>query len=594
MSRRFSLFLMALIIQVGAMACCVAAEPEAAELKVGVLANWGGQQAERRWQPMMDYLSERVDGARFSVVPGSFEELNQAMLAGQIQFIVSNPGQYLHLSNQFPLSWLATMRSRQHRGTTYAIGSAIVVRADSKIKTLYDLKDKTVAASGFYALGGYQAALGLMRQFGIDPESYWKEIRFLGFPLGPLVFQVRDKNIDAAITPFCTLEKMVERGVVRRNDFRVLNPSRPEGYDCQVSTQLYPNWSFAASEQVLPHITKQVTEALFELDASDPAAIAAETLGWTAPISQLKVIQLFSNLDYQAKEVNNWQPIQDWIEKNQHWGLTALALFLMATFYHIWIEFKFRQKSDRLLQTERELKQKAIQLERLHSAAVVGEIGAGLAHEINQPIAAINNYSEGGLMRLQGQTQPDTEMVALLDKINQQSKRAGAVVHRIRGLLKRHETVLEKTNLLDVVDDSLDLLKLELERHQIRVQSKVNGEPKFVMADKVGLLQVLVNLIKNSADAMAESPQSTLKQIFIEVSFNEELVTLSVTDNGPGLQEEPHKMLASFSTTKEQGLGLGLAIVSDLIKQHQGQFRIDNCPETGGCRAQFSLPLLMD
>ncbi|WP_252007122.1 sensor histidine kinase [Ferrimonas sp. SCSIO 43195] len=566
-------------------------EAEEQHLQVGVLANWGYRQAEERWKPMMDYLSARVDGAHFTVRPGSFEELNTALGAGEIQFIVTNPGQYLFLSNQFPLSWLATMRSRKHNGTTYAIGSTIIVRADSDYRTLYDLKGKVIAASGRHALGGYQATVGLMHKLGMNPDDFFDEVKFLGFPLGPLIFQVRDKNIDAAITPFCTLEEMVEKGVIRMEDFRVINPSRPPGYDCQVSTQLYPNWSFAASEEVSSSVTKQITGALYALTPDDPAAIQAGTLGWTAPISQLKVIQLFSDLHYQEQETSKWDLFLSWLEANRKWGILAGLLFLIATFYHLWIEYKFRQKSDTLVETERQLKRKAVQLERLHSAAVVGEIGAGLAHEINQPIAAITNYSEGGIVRLKRQTQPDTEMLALLDKINQQSERAGAVVHRIRGLLKRRETVLMNVNLLSLVDESLSLLKLELERHHIDVRTQVKGEPYFVQADKVGMQQVLINLIKNSIDALSEMETDHHGQIEVRLEFSDDEAWLLVIDNGPGFAQDPDSMIASFSTTKSDGLGLGLAICSDLVKEQHGQFQIRNNEQhQGGCTAKITLP----
>lgn len=560
-----------------------------ADLTVGVLANWGYQAAQERWQPLMRYLESEIPGTQFSVYPGTFEQLNQALESGKIQFIVTNPGQYLYLSNQYPLSWLATMRSRQHHGTTYAIGSAILVRADSPYRTLYDLQNRTVAASGPHALGGYQAAVGLMRQLGMRPETFFKQVNFLGFPLDPLVYQVRDRQVDAAITPFCTLEEMVKRGLVNPEDYRVLNPSRPPGYDCQVSTALYPNWSFAASESVEIRITKAITQALMDLTPEHPAAVQGQFWGWTSPISQLKVIQLFSELQGKPERVTYWQHFQNWLKENRHWGMLALVMFLAATFYHFWLEYKFRQKSETLVKTERALKQKALQMERLQSAAIVGEIGAGLAHEINQPIAAITNYSEGGMMRLQSQTKPDTELLALLDKIHQQSSRAGAIVHRIRGLLKRREAVFGKTNLLTLVDESLALLRSESERHGIPIRSRVTGEPYVVEADAVGMQQVMVNLLKNSLDALKAHPPEQPPTIWITLHFEPNQVTLQVMDNGPGLSHPAEQLMATFITTKPDGLGLGLAICTDIAKAHDGEFQIENHPE-GGCQATLFLP----
>ncbi|MGS0674725.1 sensor histidine kinase [Shewanella sp. 30m-9] len=561
------------------------------QLYVGVLSNWGHQQAIERWKPMMEYLNEQVPQAEFHVYPGNFEALNLAMELGQIQFIITNPGQYLYLSNQYPLSWLATMRSKRHNGSTSAIGSAIIVKADSDYRTLYDLKGKIVAASDPHALGGYQATVGLMHQLGMNPDTYFGQTKFLGFPLDPLLYQVRDGNVDAAITPLCTLEDMVERGLINRASFRVLNPSRPEGIECQCSTNLYPNWSFAATEGVSTELSKEITQALLDLSANDPAAIQANLKGWTSPISQLAVIKLFKELHVKSPDSSRWDAVKKWLEENRHWGILSVLIFIIATLYHLWIEYRFHQKSSSLIESERQLKQQAIALERLQSASIIGEIGAGLAHEINQPIAAITSYSEGGIMRLQGRQQADVDAcIELLEKIHKQSTRAGEVVHRIRGLLKRREAVMEDVNILTLVEESASLLRLELARREIQVATQIKGEPFFITADRVGLLQVLINLIKNSLDAIADSDNARTGQISIVLDFKESQVNISILDNGPGLALEADTLMATFYTTKVDGLGLGLAICREVIKEHDGHFVLANrCDEQSGCVARVHL-----
>ncbi|MCL1130432.1 sensor histidine kinase [Shewanella sairae] len=561
------------------------------EFYVGVLANWGHQQAVERWTPMMEYLNEQVPQAEFHVYPGNFEALNLAMELGQIQFIITNPGQYLYLSNQYPLSWLATMRSKRHNGTTTAIGSAIIVRADSDYRTLYDLKGKIVAASDPHALGGYQATVGLMHSLGMDPETYFGQTKFLGFPLDPLLYQVRDGNVDAAITPLCTLEDMVERGLIRRGDYRVLNPSRPEGIECQCSTNLYPNWSFAANESVSTDLTKAITQALLDLTPDTEAAMSAQLKGWTSPISQLAVIKLFKDLHVKSPDSSRWDSVKQWLEDNRHWGILSVLVFTIATLYHLWIEYRFHQKSSSLIESERQLKQQAVALERLQSASIIGEIGAGLAHEINQPIAAITSYSEGGIMRLQGQDKADVQAcIELLEKIHKQSTRAGEVVHRIRGLLRRREAVMVDVNILTLVEESISLLRIELTRREIQINTHIKGEPFFITADRVGLLQVLINLIKNSLDAIADSDNARQGKIQIDLDFKEHQVNISIVDNGPGLAMEADTLMATFYTTKVEGLGLGLAICNEVIKDHDGRFMLANRSDgQTGCVATLNL-----
>ncbi len=548
-------------------------------LRVGVLANHGVQAGILRWQPMMDYLSERVPNHSFEVVPLDFNEMSRQLLAHEIQFIVTNPGQYHNLSNSFPLSWLATMKSRKHGGTTFAIGSTIIVPSDSDIYTLEDLKGSRIVASDPQALGGFQAARGLLQDSGFEPEQFFKEVRFLGFPLEPIVYQVRDGTVDAAITPFCTLEEMVEEGLVKLEDFRVIHPVTPEGYDCEVSTQLYPNWSFAAAETVPTKITIEITRALFDLASDHPAAIQAQTLGWTAPISQLKVIKLFQDLQVNADKMPAYKAVLAWVEKNKEWGGGLLLLFLAATLYHFWLEYKFRQKSEYLIATERELQEKALQVERLQSAAILGEIGAGLAHELNQPIASITQYSEGAMMQLNKQQVSQQEVHGVMAKINTQALRAGAVVHRIRGLLKRRQAQLEALNVEEVIQESLSLLEHEFERFHVEVEFTSQGEAYRLFGDSVGLSQMLVNIFKNSLDAMAES-STEQRKLLVLLEYESKEVRIRAVDTGGGLKQDAKKLMTSFTSTKEEGLGLGLAICKDVVTQHHGRLQIANTQDT--------------
>ncbi|QFU25165.1 PhnD/SsuA/transferrin family substrate-binding protein [Shewanella eurypsychrophilus] len=570
-----TLFTLLFCISASAQPKLIDAEENIERFKVGVLANHGVKKGIERWQMTMDYLSEQVPGTHFEVVPVDFDEMSRQLLSHEIQFIVTNPGQYLNLSGHFPLSWLATMKSLKHQQTTFAIGSTIIVRADSQIYTLKDLEGKHIVASDPQALGGYQAAIGLLHKVGYNPERFFGSMRFLGFPLEPIVYQVRDKTVDAAITPFCTLEEMIDQGMVNKADFRVIHPTKPEGCDCLVSTQLYPNWSFASADTVSPLITQKIAQALYDLPADHIAAITAKNSGWTAPISQFKVIQLFKELQLKMPPPPLHKTVLKWMERNKEWGFALLLLFVASTIYHLWLEYKFREKSEYLLETERQLKDKALQVERMQSAAILGEIGSGLAHELNQPIAAITQYSEGGMMRLNNRGDGGSELYELLAKINAQSVRAGAVVHRIRGLLKRRKTHAEALNISDVINNSLVLFRREFDRQNIALAQETHGVFYSIQGDEVGLSQVLVNVIKNSLDAMSAMATAD-KQICVFLDFEDTQVRVRVRDNGPGLQGEASELMASFCSTKDEGLGLGLAICKDVINQHNGEFKIEN------------------
>ncbi|MFQ6370636.1 PhnD/SsuA/transferrin family substrate-binding protein [Shewanella sp. YIC-542] len=574
--------------------------PIEAVFRIAVLANHGQMQAILRWQPMMDYLSQQLPGNRFEVVPLDFTEMKEQLLDHRVQFIVTNPGQYLSLSNEQPLSWLATMRSRQHGGATYAIGSTIIVRADSPIHSLEDLRGVSVAASDPQALGGYQAAVGLLHRHGIEASAFFSDIHFLGFPLEPLVYQVRDGAVDSAITPYCTLEEMVDEGLVKREDFRVINRQQPEGYDCDVSTPLYPNWSFAASDLVPSPITQAITQALFDLPANSEAAVSADLMGWTAPVSQLAVIKLYDELQISGGPPSLYAASYKWFRQHRELAMVLLGIFFLAPFYHLWLEYKIRQKNEFLMATERQLKDKELQLERMQSAAILGEIGAGLAHELNQPIAAITQYSEGALMALERSdaAQMPPQLHEVLKKIYSQSMRAGEVVHRIRGLLRRRRNGNVPLLVLPLIQEALALFQRTIDTRQITVHLQQTGHEQAILGDSVGLSQVLVNLLKNALDAMEGNGG---KQLLIRLDYQafpsdrerdlrQPWMLIEVIDSGSGLAAPVTELMQSFATTKENGLGLGLAICRDVMTEHQGVLQLEDRPDGQGCRAQLWLP----
>lgn len=565
--------------------------------RVGVLANYGIEQAQHRWQPTMDYLSQHVADAKFEVIPLNFKQMSHELRSRQLSFIITNPGQYLELSHYVPLSWLATMRSRQHNGATFAIGSTIIVRADSPITEIEDLRDKNIVASDPQALGGYQATIGLLKRLGYRPEQFFKHVNFLGFPLEPLIYQVRDGTADAAIAPFCTLEDMIKKGLVNKADFRVVHPIKSTNIGCKLSTALYPNWSFAASDKVPHEVSKAVTKALFELSPDHQAAISADNQGWTAPISHLNVIKLFKELSTPTSPPTLFQSLLDWGERNKELGLAILFIILLSTVYHFWLQLKFKQKSDNLLAAERELKVKAVALERMQSAAILGELGAGLAHEMNQPIAAITQYTEGAMLQLSRQGHDNDEFYDILGKINAQSIRAGSVVHRIHSLLKKRQGEFSQVDLAALVSETLVLFRHELIKQQITTQIEISGSKREIYADGVGLSQLLANTVKNSIDALQERPMN--RQIQVRLIYQEQQVIIHVFDNGSGLMGEAEQLLSTFTSTKETGLGLGLAICKDVARQHHGQLSLRNCnavakqlqlPWQEGCIVTLELP----
>lgn len=220
----------------------------------------------------------------------------------------------------------------------------------------------------------------------------------------------------------------------------------------------------------------------------------------------------------------------------------------------------------------------------------LGELASSLAHEINQPLAAISNYNMGSVSRLKsGKVSPE-ELLPVLEKVNVQAKRAGDVIRRIREFVKQQEPKRGPCPIGKIVEDAISFSQLEAKHQSARIEMKLPDALMPVVADPVLIEQVLMNLIKNGLEAMGHLAAEQ-KLIEIRVGQSAQFVLVEVRDYGIGVPEEiRQRLFESFFTTKSDGMGMGLNICRTIIEYHQGQLWVE--PAQGqGSIFKFTLPL---
>jgi len=551
------------------------------ELKVGVLAFRGDEKAMHRWQETFDYLAKAIPGSRFRILPMSLSELDNAVVQQSIDFVITNPGQYVHIGSKYGMSWLATLKSRRHDEHREVIGSALVVKASSPYKELHDLKAKRLGAVDSLAFGGFQIYWGEMAKQGADPARYFSKIDFSHYPIDALIYWVRDTTVDGAIVPACLLEKMDEEGLIHISDYRVLELKQHDNFKCLHSSQLYPNWSFAKLRATPPLLAEKVAKALLSMSADSEAAKASASLGWTAPVSTYEIHQLYQLLNIHPWQEAWWQQAWRWVLVNWQWGAFFIVVIILGFVHHLWVQVLVKRRTH-------ELHQQQQQLEHAQRVAILGELSSGLAHELNQPLAAINSYAEGGMIRLV-KNQTENELLSLLEKISIEARRSGKIIQRIRGFAKRQQPEKQPTDIAQLINESLQLLQIELKKSDTNLELALEQEKIIINIDPVEIQQVLINLIRNSIEVM--SGTAGFHQIIVEVrlSRNNEVI-FRIIDNGPGISKSiSAQNFMPFITTKKNGLGLGLSICKRIIEAHHGKIWLEDNPE-GGCIVNFSLP----
>ncbi|MGY1458051.1 MULTISPECIES: sensor histidine kinase [unclassified Luteimonas] len=219
----------------------------------------------------------------------------------------------------------------------------------------------------------------------------------------------------------------------------------------------------------------------------------------------------------------------------------------------------------------------------------VGEMAATLAHELNQPLAAIVNYLNGSL-RLVDQAGGPVQVERALLAARTQAEHAAAVISRLREFVRAREPRRDARDLVEITNTVVELLRLEAERLQLRIELALAPGLPAVYADRVMVEQVLLNLVKNAIEAMREVPAHH-RGLRIEGRVNlDGEVEVRVCDRGEGLSEEQGAQLFSpFFTTKSDGLGIGLAICRSIIEYHEGRLFFEP-REGGGSVFGFTLP----
>jgi PAS domain S-box-containing protein len=237
----------------------------------------------------------------------------------------------------------------------------------------------------------------------------------------------------------------------------------------------------------------------------------------------------------------------------------------------------------------------------------MGEMASSLAHELNQPLSAISNYCMGVAKRLEGHHDPmiTKEILPALEKASDQAHRAGTIIQRIRGFVKRSEPQRKASAIKDIINDAVGLVEIEAHRHRLSIHSEFAEDLPEVDLDPVLILQVLVNLLKNGLDSIREAyPLSSrwtappLKiSADLDTSIFPAMLRIQVTDSGGGIAESvAQHIFQPFFSTKSDGMGMGLNICRSIVESHHGRLWAKNIMDSAqtklvGCTFTILLPL---
>ena len=248
--------------------------------------------------------------------------------------------------------------------------------------------------------------------------------------------------------------------------------------------------------------------------------------------------------------------------------------------------------------------QAAQQNERAQNASrliTMGEMASSVAHELNQPLTAINNYCNGMVSRIKAQQISNDDLLIALEKTAKQAWRAGQIIQRIRAFVKRSEPNRASAAVAILVSNAMELAEIELRRHHVRLIHYIAARLPNIMVDRILIEQVLINLMKNAAESIAQSQRPTANRnvelrVVPKHINGQSVVEFSVLDSGRGLPPEVmERLFEAFYSTKAEGMGIGLKLCRSIVESHQGRLEavnLYNGDDVVGCRFTFWIPVI--
>ncbi|MHA1177862.1 sensor histidine kinase [Psychrobacter faecalis] len=663
------------IIVVASFTWLMLATANAQTYYLGVLAPQGETAAQERWQPWLNQLNGQLQEDAVVLIPLALENWQQEIEAQQFALVLGPQVQLIKM-NTTHWRWLATLqadtetaqldRPDDNQGKNFhkksfnksadkqlsttvnlankfnklsqgsplkepsameAVASALWVKADSGIYQLQDLQQRKIAAVDSEAFGGYLLVAHLLQQNGVPSNRY--QTQFVGYPIERTLHALASGSVDAAIAPLCLMEEMAQQGKISKKQYRLIHPVATAS-SCQSSTKIYPNWTLAATEQAPAALIRQINQNLFGLSQYGRSQPEQESLGigqrWLPAESSSDAERILYDMNRHPAQKQLGAHMVDWVKAHRLWMAVIVLIVLISTVNYAWMSWlAWRRRQKIILQNQliRDYDQQLRQSERF---AVIGEMSGSIAHEINQPLATIQNYAQGLLIRSQSSvSRQDGKESTVLDKNS---------AHSLNALEKTltDKQVLEKQAIdKQATESALQQIVNETERVAAVISNirrwAGRSQPNNVQVDIVTTYAQCILLLGEKASSIGfwlasdyqtlQLPSLVLDQLLMNSMLNAEqqgatqimlrcqakdyngksYIVLHITDDAGGFDEAQlldHKPLEgnqqlvegqsqqrltnkyATKSTKENGLGLGLMICQRLCKSIGGMMQLGN------------------
>ncbi len=545
---------------------------------VGILAPRGIEAAENKWNPWLNHLHTQWLNEQFILVPLNLAQLNDAAHDSKLDFILAPQTGFLSIQQEMPLRLLANLESANTQNVSAGeeVGTAIWVNQNADIQNIADLRHKKIAAVAENAFGGYLLGYKLLQDASLREKQDY-QIVFTGYPIDQVLIKLQQQEVDAAIAPVCLMEEMQQNNAIQAKQFRLLNPVTIPS-NCASSSHLLPSWALAALPSVPNALAKHMSQFLLSPQPQDMPQ-------WTPPVTSQAAEDVLRAIYQHPDQRNILQSFHMWLRQNYWLVGSALVTLLLLLLNTAWMSILAHQRQKKLRKAYRQVRDYEELMAQADRMNLLGEMASGIAHEINQPLAVIQSYADGSLLRLQ--KIDNTEGIQQAQrKIIEQVLRSVDIIQNLRAFSKPQiQDQFQDCILHANIEKCIQFFHIQHKQHSLLIENQVPKDLVFHTSPSI-LEQVLMNCLLNSKQQKAQN-------IVIQVQAlpKSKAIQLNIMDDAGGFSQERLDFpFVPFKSSKPTGLGLGLVICERLLLSIGASLQLSN-RQDGICGACVSIVL---
>lgn len=565
-----------------------AAEPAVPAPSVRIAISQGGHTADHAavFESTVRVLKAHFGTDKVEILHLPYEELSRALETSRVDFFISTSGLARRMEERGARS-LLTIATPRHPDPSHAYGAIFFVRADSGIRTFEDMRGKhyvTNRNGGFYA---NLTAMGEIERRGYNHERFFSKSTYVGWGTTKVLDAVLSGAADVGSVPSCYFEdiwpgKEPEEVGLRAIGLQTKHP-------CRSSTSLYPNWTIGALRETPRSLSHEVAGLLLSTSTGN------KDLTWDIAADFSAIDALYRSLQQGPYAFLRHWGLTHFLRGHWQWVAAALALMLFLVLNTLGLKALVRRRTSELQQAltkQQELQVRMLasenRFERLQKVTLVGQMSSMIAHELRQPLMAIQAYAHGLGRFIENGDIEKSEVLGTLTKISEQAQKSESIVERVRTYAKGEGSAPQRIDLATIIDQAAGAF---------RASGRFSGRftvsaPRTLPALAVPLeIEVaVVNLLRNACEALA-GQTTPAPMIHLELAAANDEARISVTDNGPAFPaDDLDRLSMPLSTTKASGTGLGLPIVRTITENHGGSLIFTPGSARGLC-ATITIPL---